>query len=543
LLFEKTKLKTGKEMPIQFYVIQRGKPKQAVTNQAVGYLEKDDWDDYSFRTSFDLTIFDAEGRRFDLGHVKIGYKGQAVPEVRSATYTASYLPPFFETLDDIFSVGQDVEYYKKLLTIAVELRVEILKGLKDVAFDLNILNDVCNEEVFISSLRRDEADPIKEVKTKFREILGGASVRTPFNFKYKIKNVELQFDTEVNDSPPSNIHVLIGRNGAGKTTLLNSMASCYLNSNYEGYRTIGTDYGGFYTKDIFNDTPVSKDYFFSVVFVSFSAFDSFEYPEEYVNALQEGDVEGDTFSYIGLKTKKSLIKNSEQTLKNKSALNDEFIKSLQECFRFGHTKGLWLDAILLLHSDDNFSEMGLNLLTELDDSKLLVEASKKFLSMSSGHSIVLLTLTKLINKVKEKSLVLIDEPEGHLHPPLLSAFLHSLSDLLIYRNGLAIIATHSPVVLQEVPKDCVWNIIRYGENISPQRLDIETYGENVGLLTREVFQLEVKESGFHRKLKDLVSKGHSYDQILNFHHGALGLEGRSTLRSLIYKRDNGSNKL
>ncbi len=543
MLFEKTKLKTGKKMPIQFNVIQRGTPKQAVTNQAVGYLEKDDWDDYSFRTSFDLTIFDAEGRRFDLGHVKIGYKGQAIPEVRSAIYTASYLPPFFETLDDIFSVGQDVEYYKKLLIIAEELRIEILKGLKDVAFDLNILNDVCDEEVFKYSLRRDEPNPTLEIRTKFREILGGASVRTPFNFKYKIKNVDLQFDTEVNDSPPSNIHVLIGRNGAGKTTLLNNMACCYLNSSYEGYRTIGTDYGGFYTKGIFNDIPVSKDYFFSVVFVSFSAFDSFEYPEEYVNALQNGDVEDDTFSYIGLKTKKSLFKNSEQTLKNKSALNDEFIKSLKECFRFGHTKGLWLDAILLLHSDDNFSEMSLNLLPELDDSKLFEEASKKFLSMSSGHSIVLLTLTKLINKVKEKSLVLIDEPEGHLHPPLLSAFLHSLSDLLIYRNGLAIIATHSPVVLQEVPKDCVWNIIRYGESISPQRLDIETYGENVGLLTREVFQLEVKESGFHRKLKDLVSKGHSYDQILNLHHGALGLEGRSTLKSLIYKRDNGSNKL
>ena len=182
-------------MPIQFNVIKRGTPKQAVTNQAVAYLEKDDWDDYSFRTSFDLTIFDAEGRRFDLGHVKIGYKGQVVPEVKSATYTASYLPPFFETLDDIFSVGQDVEYYKKLLTIAEELRVEILKGLKDVAFDLKILNDVCNEEVFISSLRRDEADPIKEVKTKFREILGGASVRTPFNFKYKI-NIKIFIEEE-----------------------------------------------------------------------------------------------------------------------------------------------------------------------------------------------------------------------------------------------------------------------------------------------------------------------------------------------------------
>ncbi len=43
--------------------------------------------------------------------------------------------------------------------------------------------------------------------------------------------------------------------------------------------------------------------------------------------------------------------------------------------------------------------------------------------MSSGHAIVLLTVTKLVARVEEKTLVLIDEPESHLHPPLLS---HSL---------------------------------------------------------------------------------------------------------------------
>ena len=75
--------------------------------------------------------------------------------------------------------------------------------------------------------------------------------------------------------------------------------------------------------------------------------------------------------------------------------------------------------------------------------------------MSSGHAIVLLTVTKLVETVEEKTLVLLDEPESHLHPPLLSAFTLALSDLLVNRNGVVIIATHSPVVLQEVPKSCV----------------------------------------------------------------------------------------
>ena len=64
-------------------------------------------------------------------------------------------------------------------------------------------------------------------------------------------------------------------------------------------------------------------------------------------------------------------------------------------------------------------------------------------------------MTHLADRVAERTLVLIDEPETHLHPPLLSAFVRAMSDLLIDRNGVAIIATHSPVVLQETPRTCV----------------------------------------------------------------------------------------
>lgn len=47
----------------------------------------------------------------------------------------------------------------------------------------------------------------------------------------------------------------------------------------------------------------------------------------------------------------------------------------------------------------------------------------------------------------------MDEPEEHLHPPLVAAFIRALSNLLTYRNGVGIVATHSPVIVQEVPKN------------------------------------------------------------------------------------------
>jgi len=89
--------------------------------------------------------------------------------------------------------------------------------------------------------------------------------------------------------------------------------------------------------------------------------------------------------------------------------------------------------------------MKLKELASSSESNFETTALKKIQLMSSGHAIVLLTITRLVATVEEKTLVLIDEPESHLHPPLLSAFIRALSELLYDRNGVSIIATHSPV--------------------------------------------------------------------------------------------------
>lgn len=161
----------------------------------------------------------------------------------------------------------------------------------------------------------------------------------------------------------------------------------------------------------------------------------------------------------------------------------------------------------LLSDDDN---RPIDTLVHFSDDDLATGTGRSwrniFMSLSSGHAIVLLTLTRLVDLVAEQTLVLFDEPETHLHPPLLSAFVRALSDLLTERNGVAITATHSPVVLQEVPKSCVYKIGRSGSRAQGRRPRIETYGENVGVLTHEIFGLEVMRSGFYAEIKKAVDR-------------------------------------
>jgi len=325
--------------------------------------------------------------------------------------------------------------------------------------------------------------------------------------------------------------------GVGKTTLLNGMIEAI--TDRQGANAKFVDTGGWQENDI------SEDYFSSLVSVSFSAFDPFTPPLE-----QPDPAKGTCYFYIGLKDQQN-----GQLHRTISDLRNDCVKALISCFYQPKKTERWLNAISKLGSDENFASMRLEQLEtvyrelrnttvhdEQSDSEKFRDKYREkvdlFLSrMSSGHAIVLLTITRLVATVEEKTLVLLDEPESHLHPPLLSAFVRSLADLLHDRNGVAIIATHSPVVLQEIPCSCVWKIYRVRENITASRPTIETFAENVGVLTSEVFSLEVERSGFHDLLAKSVETGRTYEEIVADYDNQLGFEGRAILKALVANRD------
>ena len=125
-------------------------------------------------------------------------------------------------------------------------------------------------------------------------------------------------------------------------------------------------------------------------------------------------------------------------------------------------------SLEILESDPIFKHAQIHEIIDINMSEEERYKKKQFYKtkLSSGHGIILLTITKLVETIEEKTLVLLDEPETHLHPPLVSSFIRCLSELLMSTNAVAIIATHSPIILQEVPKNCVWILDRSGWNCS-----------------------------------------------------------------------------
>lgn len=502
---------------MRFEIIEGGRRPQS---RDVALLINDSWDDwFTYQTQFYLQYVDQNGSLHDIGQVKIGEAGLQTGRPDLPTR-------FAELPEDCFSLGQDKSYYERLSRLGDAIRSEILAALRDVAYSPDLFQQFINEKVMGVSLLRSV--PRKTVEGQFRRVAKGGIALTSYSFYHRTAvhgqgvPIDLSFNVVPESNPPSNIHVLIGPNGVGKTTLLNNIARCLADENPPG------DVGS-----IDSDSEIDSygsSMFANLVSVTFSAFDPFEpisNPHNQATGLH--------YAYIGLKPIRQ--GGSPQTPlapKTPAALAREFSKSVRVCLQ-GARQQRWQKLLEVLEADPIFRDAEVSQLaaSDTEDSVSRRTASALYRDLSSGHKIVLLTMTRLVETVEERSLVLIDEPEAHLHPPLLSAFIRALSDLLVDRNGVAIIATHSPVVLQEVPSLCVWKLRRSGDQLAAERPEIETFGENVGVLTREVFGLEVTASGFHRMLEDLVERGYGYDEIVAEFSDGLGLEARSIVRALL----------
>lgn len=515
---------------ILFHVIRQQASVPRDANGWSAYLNRDRWDDWSkYCTQFSLTVVDQDGAHHSIGQVKIGQRGLK-PHGGGTEIPPGHrkpkVPSSFEKLDDdFFSIGQDEEYYANLSKLGDAVREQVLKCLRDVAWDKELWEWAKDEDVMEESLLRSVTR--STVTGQFSRMAQGDARLTPYDFAYsppkRLGDGEppftLKFSVDPNSPLPTNVHVLIGRNGVGKTLLLSLMTKALVATDASARQS-----GKFELNEIGRGNSGN---FANVVAVSFSAFDD-------TDLLPDRQPAPDSigFSYIGLHVWASESLTTTKT-KSPAMLAREFVDSLSEC-RIGARRRRWVNVISALQSDPVFHAAQLASMIEanLSNKEGQQEVLKTFKALSSGHKIVLLTLTKLVEKVEERTLVLIDEPEAHLHPPLLSALTRSLSELMVKRNGVAIVATHSPVILQEVPKSCVWILDRILTVSKAERPTIETFAESVGVLSREVFKLELSQSGYHQLLGDLKQKFASYEQALDELGGQLGAEGKAVLRGM-----------
>ncbi|WP_328443339.1 serine/threonine protein kinase [Streptomyces sp. NBC_00386] len=135
---------------MQFTVLPvRARPVSPLPGQA--FLVRDNWDDYHFKTTFELLCADDRGEVRSIGQVKIGQFGMTAPAQTS-------VPDAFETLDGAsFSLGQNDAYYERLAELGPDVQRTVLQALNDVAFDLDLFSRARDQSVMGTSLLRSVA--------------------------------------------------------------------------------------------------------------------------------------------------------------------------------------------------------------------------------------------------------------------------------------------------------------------------------------------------------------------------------------------------
>jgi len=420
-------------------------------------------------------------------------------KILDKTTKGTNLPSEFDQLPKNYcSLWQSVEVYKKIGSMPSNIKNKLLTGLNDIVYNPKIAQAFKKEEAFkVSLLRSSEAE--KAYKEGLIYLKGKKAINQfAFTFSCKLENAskphKVKFNFEQNPPIPYRINALIGKNGTGKTQILANIAN-----SLSGLKTAKGKFE--------NERPP----FSKVIAVSYSVFDDFKRPGN--NSSNRT-----SYKYCGLRNEKgqiyleNLVKISE-TFQQIIKLDrrTQWVEILQETIK--------LEKLIQLVKESS----------EFKKTKLIN------LGLSSGQNIILSIISDIIANIQPESLILFDEPETHLHPNLVSSLMKSLYKLLEEFNSYAILSTHSPLIIQEIPSNYVTIIDREGNTPIIKKLEIESFGENLTAITHEVFQIDKSLNNYEEVLKN-ISKKLSYKKILNIFNNKLSLNAKIFLKSQYSKK-------
>jgi len=159
-------------------------------------------------------------------------------------------------------------------------------------------------------------------------------------------------------------------------------------------------------------------------------------------------------------------------------------------------------------------------------------ASGEAFPLSSGEISFMKFAAQASLHIENGSLLLLDEPETHLHPNFISKFIKLLNNLLSATGSAAIIATHSAYFVREVFREQV-NILSIDSenNVISQPPNLRTFGADVGSISYFVFGEDEPSLLASEVIDRILDNNFSWDEIYNDYKDELSLEALNTIRA------------
>ncbi|RFP82844.1 hypothetical protein DY262_03220 [Hydrogenophaga borbori] len=323
------------------------------------------------------------------------------------------------------------------------------------------------------------------------------------------------------------VHVLIGKNGTGKSQLLNQVLGSLALKADSGDSQIFLDKSNLtFSKDTVSDRSIPN------AVLVFSADDDAPFPRR--TRLDTAlDYSYFSFSAVPTETSSDLERHSlgralRDLLRDDTRLNGRTrfeifkdvvnpvlrlsvlhlpIKRTSRHLPAGavHDAGgnTWLSLSNMPGGEQQSLYLGAAVDTDRDVG--LIDSSGREFPPSSGQRVYLRFAAQALSVIAQGSLLILDEPETHLHPNFVSEFMTLLHQILEATNSIALVATHSPYVVREVPSACVHVVTRNRNIPSITGVHLRTLGASVSSISDAVFG-DPTAKKFHRMIAKQLAR-------------------------------------
>ena len=502
-------------------------------------LEEDDWNDFDYRTLYHIhaTPKRTNGKTEYLGIIRIMQYGQTKEE--SKLLRKLFPKLIFEKLPNNFcSLSFSIDMYKALnLFLTEEERISFIQSLRLILSEkdewyLSAKDDEC----FNTSLLRGgnmESFELHEGRSLLLMEGNNYSLETKeIKIKYTDSSDALSLRFKTITTPNANdiqdpVIAFIGKNGSGKSTALYKLASLLYTNPSNRY--LFKDSIGILEPQ---DLGISQ-----LMIFSYTPFDNFTLPganskTDLMLWAQNIEKRKGRFIFCGLrdvaKEANAMIeaytKHEKETEKQESKVAYQ-IRSEQVILK--DPNKLSVESLYAYneidHNNDKRNEWNAlkeeikYLFPEIYKPITTLEAywlqgedlwHQTYNGLSTGHKFFIHTIFHIIAYCERNALLMFDEPENHLQSPLLSFMTHAIKEILRKRKSVMLVATHSPVILQELMSNNVRIVSRTEGKIHFQKPLIETFGGDIGEISSEVFGLNTDRTYFFRTLDRIYTMLH-----------------------------------
>lgn len=536
---------------------RRNAPKPKIDGDVLELLANN-WDDFGNKTTF-MTTCTIGGDSVELGHLKLMIEDAATSE----TYLDALLKKGWDGTFPVpntryLSLPSEITFYEQLHDrLGADAAQRAAIKLRDASYLVHLTQDpnalaLIDSDPFRKSLQRERGEiksyldgwkvfavqtmAVLDLGFRFRNIYGTIST---LNLKFRQRGLL-----------PHGVNVLIGPNGVGKSQLLHQLVNDWLNS---GPRVEHQETGF-----------VEKPNLSQIVVVSYSPFERFPVDLEAHN-LQDKDAYryfgfrgrsvsktpgklpgivlshqapkktaavslleclADDVRYRGLRSWANKLATVERVLR--TAFEFDFAtvnvgEASGRAVRFYSDGGLVdppafdIDGERYIPiSSDRIDELNIDklrkALNDADGVTFFRDGAK--VELSSGQRLFSFIVINILGAIRRDSLILIDEPELFLHPTLEIQFIDMLKTILDRFNSKALLATHSLVVVREVPTDCVHVLSRTKDGLSIRTPPFQTFGGDMQRISSYVFGDSEASKPFERWIEEKLKEFGSAEDLI-----------------------------